>query len=286
MAKGKHSVALFEVIQAGKSSSRNASFLSTPKWWFKNRKPAAEAPAVAPPPALPEVVEDTTAPAPRVAGIDLKLDPDTKRIRFDASYTSVIVAAFTVVVFVGLAYIVGTHISRGPTMASAGPRTVDIRNGPAQPAVLMVGNNSGPTTPPIDQNITTPAKTEVIDPPPQQTLPVPAAGREIGLNYVVVQSYPTQEKEMAFEASDFLNHNGLLTTVETGVTGYPNLFVVVGLQGFAKPRSDPAYAAYENKIRALSDKFAKDKSTGNGRFKRFNPLASKWTGTERTINPG
>lgn len=287
MAKGKHSVALFEVIQAGKSSSR-ANSLRTPKWWFKSKKTDPAPPA---PVAVPEV-EDSSAPAPRTPGVDLKLDPDRQRIKFEVSYTSAIVAAFTVIVVVGLSYVIGSHMTRGPAAALA--NTDELLKGPAQPGVLKVGSNA-PIIPPMDSNpktdrtetISTPAKpTPPPGPAPVVAQPAPQPNqRVIGLNYTVVQSFPAGAKAMAFDVCNYLNANGVPCTVETNLGDYPNLFVVVGLEGFQRV-NDAAYKKYDSNLRQLSTKLGNDKTVKNARFMRFdNPAARLWRGTEKTATP-
>lgn len=272
MAKGKHSVALFEVIQKGKSSSR-ASSLRTPKWWFKSKK-------VEPAPVIPanSVADESSAPAPRVARVDLKLDPDRKRINFDVTYNSAIVAAFTVVVVVGLAYVIGSHMTRGPASAMAGPSTSELLKGPAVPGVMKVGG-SIPSTPPIENNPPI-GREETITTPPAPTPAAPQPhGRVANLNYAVITSFPPSEKAMAFEISDYLNSSGVGASVEENVSGYSGWYVVMGLDGFQRPASDPNYKKYEARIKELSTKYPKKS------FKRFDdPKPRVWRGNERTAS--
>ena len=101
--------------------------------------------------------------------------------------------------------------------------------------------------------------------------PLPADGkRVVGLNYVVVQSYP--DRKSAEEARDVLIHAGIPATVEQKLRGLnPSWFMVVGTEGFERVKSGP-YLGYEKRIRQLSDGFAKKKS-----FKAFEPLPYKWS---------
>lgn len=302
MAKGKHSVALFEVIQAGKSS-RRANLMRTPKWWFKGKKtessspaapPSAPAPSALPAPvtALPVVADDVTAPAPRTPGVDLLLDPDRKRIKFDVSYNSAIVAAFAVVVVVGLAYVIGSNMTRGPVTAMGGTSTNAVLAGPAQPGVMKVGTNN-PIVPPINANpktertetVITPPKPSNSTPPAPAPIPSPEAAKQrvAGLNYTVIQSFPTAEKAMAFEVADYLTKNGVSCSVASNLSDYRDLMVVVGLDGFQRI-SDKNYLDYEQRIRELSDKFVKETKTKNVKFMRFDrPRARQWKGTEKAV---
>jgi hypothetical protein len=280
MAKGKHSVALFEVIQSSKAQRAGLS-LNTPKWWFKNRKGNS-----APPPQeaamIPDPVVDDSAPAPRSPGIDLKVDPDRQRITFHVSYTSAIVTGFAICVVVALAYMIGQHMKQGPAAALAGPSTEQVRSGAPRADVAQITPNtaasqarqhpSGASRPGISGTSVASAQTT-------RSIDALAAGsRQVSLNYVVIQGYPPEEKDMAVEARDFLNKNGVATTIETNVPGLRrDWYIVIGLKGFEKP-SDPSYRAYEQTIRSLSEKFA-----GNSKFKKFEPLGHKWTGQEKPV---
>lgn len=249
--------------------------LRTPKWWFKRREAAPQEPAA--PVAPSSVVEpeiESSAPAARAPGVDLKLDPDRNRITFQISYTSAIVSAFTVLVIVGLAYVIGSRINQGPAAAVAGPSTEEIRSRPARPAVLDV--RSGSTAQPPT---TVDAEDAVVAAPaaaPSQQAPAPteASGqRIIGRNYVVVQIYP--DEKSANEARDLLNKNGIPCTIEQGLREYAtkNWFCVVGLTGFDRIGNNKDYDRYTSAIVSLSQRFLKD-----SKFKQFQPIAYKWRG--------
>ncbi len=279
MAKGKHAVALFEVIQSSKRSHRGISdVLRTPKWWFKGRpsKDAAPASFGAPGGVIePEVL--SSAPAPRAAGIDLKLDPERQRITFRLSYTSAIVCGFAVVVIVALAYIIGVHVTRGPAPALAGPSTEQIRKGPAKPQVLDV--KAPPIAKPAAPTVESEDAITAIPPPaPSSHTSTPAAAetdgqRVIGRNYVVVQIYP--DEKSATEARDVLAKSGIQCSIEKGLPPYAtnNWYCVVGLRGFDRIGSNPEYDRYEQAIRKAGEAFA-----GNSKFKKFDPHAYRWRG--------
>jgi hypothetical protein len=308
MAKGKHAVALFEVIQSSKSSRKGVS-LRTPKWWFKGKQTAGSTAAAPAPPELaaaaplpnprptpassPVVVEPdvtATAPGPRMNGIDLRLDPDRQRISFHFTYTSAIVTVFAVLVAVGLAYIIGRHVAAGPSLAMAGPSSEEIRKGPVKSGVLevksgadVVRNTRSPTAGQRANSGNDPEdaiRAVPVAPQPSQhgnanaaTATTQPAGRVIGLNYVVVQIYP--EEKTAIEARDLLARNGIASTIEKGLTGYAasNWYCVVGMTGFDRIRNNPEYDKYERSIRSLSDKITQDR-----KFKRFDPQAYRWKG--------
>jgi hypothetical protein len=284
MAKSKRAVALFEVIQSSRSSKRSLSdVLSTPKWWFK-RRPASMPPvpgpqaATSPAPQITTTALSTdvveTAPAPATPRVDLKMDPTRQRITFHISYTSAIVTAFAVLVVVGLAYVIGSRMRSGPARASAETSTDQLRAGAPRTGVLNVRPNPTPTrhTPSPEPDD---GKTAAPAPPPRP--PEPASQptqRIIGLNYVVMQGYPPEEKAMAVEACTLLNNQGIPCTIEKDLPGLNrNWYIVVGQQGFERLGYNPAYEQYEQKIRDVNAKFPK-----NSKFKRLEPMPYKWRG--------
>jgi hypothetical protein len=273
MAKGKHSVALFEVIQSGKTSSRGNS-LRTPKWWFKS--PKAEAPA-APPTAVVDPVLESNAPAPRMQGVDLKLDPDGQRIKFDLSYSSAIVAAFSVIVIISMAYIIGTHLSRGPSPAAAGQTTAELRQGPAQPSVMNIQRNQSPSTPIFASAGETPRTAPAAAPPAPMPAQQPAAEqaaaqqRVVGRNYLVVQSY-TDEK-VATTLRDTLIQNGVACTIERGLNGYGTRFCILTTTGFDRIRDNPDYDRFKASLIELGTKLSATSKTN-----KLDPHAYRWNG--------
>lgn len=167
MAKGKHSAALFEVINSGKHSESVAQSLRTPKWWFKgsqSTRPSAvktaAAASIAPPayheaePAAPSHPDPTLAPrpsvsrsmpassgSPRSSTVHLDFNRDRQEITFRLRYTTALVSAFTLCVLIGGAYIIGRHLNRGPQSALAStqqpPAPQYLRQAP-QPGVTEV----------------------------------------------------------------------------------------------------------------------------------------------------
>jgi len=294
MAKNKHSVALFEVIQANRTSG-GMDALRTPKWWFKKRPAGAPSSTNAPasavatlpepePASVPAVFEPQnidTLPASRAQGLDLTHDPQRQRISFHFTYNSAIILAFSVIVVVSLAYIVGQHMKQGPAQALAEPSTEQLLKGPAKSEVMGGSTASAGqpaaaarrTPPTAPEKPTTPAggPTPIAKLPPvadNSATTAPSGQRVSSLNYIIVQGYPQSEKQMASDACDLLNKNGIPCTVETNVKGYP-FYTVVTLRGFGRP-SSPEYGAYEKLILALNEKFPKNS------YKRFTPTAKKW----------
>lgn len=207
------------------------------------------------------------------AKVTMALDHQSRRISLHMTYTSALMAAAAVVVIVGLTIIVLQHTSRNSALLLAEKTSDKIREGPAHRDVLDVPRralasqvSTGGSEPPA-----TASGTHVV---PDNRAPVPSVAgdgkRYIGLNYVIVQSYPLAEEKMAKEAAALLNKEGVSCTVETGVKGYLPL-TVVGLQGFDK-QSSPAFKAYVQKIQQISAKA----NSGTHSYKAFAPVAKKW----------
>ncbi|HEY7090711.1 MAG TPA: hypothetical protein VH518_21625 [Tepidisphaeraceae bacterium] len=237
-------------------------------------------------PSLPSAIEpdvEQNIPASRTPGVDLKVDGQGQRITFHISYTSAIVTCFAVGVIIALAYLIGRHIAHGPTQAVAGPSTEQLRRGNPRPGVLDVASGTSPSSsqqrPPTprepDEAITAVPRNQ--SPPQSNPPPAPATQPEqriIGRNYVVMQGYPTEEKDMALEACDLLNKNGIPCTIEKDLPGLMRGWVfVVGTTGFERLSYNPDYERYEKSIRTVSDKFPR-----NARFKKLDPLTYKWKG--------
>ena len=95
--------------------------------------------------------------------------------------------------------------------------------------------------------------------------------RSIGLNYILVQSYPNEK--LATEARDFLVKSGVPCTVEKGPKDWasdPSWCSVITTAGYAHIHS-PEYESAARNITTLGGQFA-----GKAKFKRFEPHAYKW----------
>jgi hypothetical protein len=308
MAKGKHAAALFEVIHSDRRFGKKASpadKLSTPKWWFKGKgkdratlaTPVAGATHTVPAPApvqsasapidyMPSVPNDTSRAAPAV--VDVKVDSDRQEIAFKLTYTSAAVGAFALAVVLGLAYLVGKRMSQGPQAAVAGTASTNlIRKGAPQPGVLDL-TKAASDAKGAPSSIFPDGHDEsanVIDRLPDNANPksgVPAASptavkpfdgkRIVNKNYVVMQSFPESEKELAEQAVKRLHESGIGATIEQGLKGWPSTWCsVVGTLPFESTRNNPVYEAYYKSIMEVSTKYA-----GKSQFKKFEPMIKKW----------
>jgi hypothetical protein len=267
--------------------------MPSPLAWLRRRSngDAAESPPLAsefsvPAPRQPSAASrlwNLLPPMPRML-----LDPDRHVVNFRISYTTALVSAFAVVAVIALAFVIGRRMSTQTLPALAERTTEELRSGPAQPDVLDVGpegaplalvtqqrptGRPSPATPQVrpGESSPQPARANWNDPKPPTTFIDVNQKRATNLNYVIVQSYPAQEKQMAQDACDLLNRRGVLCTVETGLHYAPTWYIVVGITGFDRVRSSPEYDAYVRKIEQIGLEFA-----GTSNFKKFEPRAFKW----------
>ena len=302
MAKGKNAAALFEVIHADKRFGKKqtaARALSTPKWWFKGKDKSASVAAAAPAPVAPPAsrdANDPTQPAPRFdpapyvaapdptepqrPAVNVAMNPDRQEISFKLTYTSAIVSMFALVVVLALVYVIGRRMSNGPTPVMA--NTAEILKGEAKPSVLEVGgaNDSSPAKPEAAPPARPSTTRGNVPPPPIDAAPIAPKPhsfpedekRTVNLNYVVAQSYPAPEKELAEQAAKFLNDAGIRCTIEQGLAGWPpTWYSVVGMKGFETLRGNPEYEAYKASIMKVSEAYA-----GKSKFKQFDPQTRRW----------
>ncbi|HSU65414.1 MAG TPA: hypothetical protein VLJ39_00955 [Tepidisphaeraceae bacterium] len=299
MAKGKHSAALFEVIKNTKQPEGAAHSLRTPKWWFKGSQSAKPEPVPAPSFTAGEAAADPTlrvsAPAPKPAAprassldagrsstVHLDFDKHRQEITLRLRYTTAIVTAFAVCVVVGIAYVVGRHMSRGPQTASASIQqpTQQVRPQQAIQANVTDVNRqrtirlANPETPQPRHMVAQPSPTPTPRPANASLVPANAETRlprTIGLNYAIIQTYPPEEMTAAEAARDFLTKNGIPCTIEKTDYARNNWVCLVGTAGFTKI-SSAEFKGYVDNIIRLGATFPSSK------FDRFKPAAYKWKG--------
>lgn len=292
MAKSKHSTALFEVIKSHKGlNSRGDSLLRTPRWWFPGHartavSPAATAVHVAPLQIAPPVAQPAPAPpAPARSwpadqgrsGVHWAFDRDRQELTLRLRYTTACVSGFAILVALGLAYVMGRHLGAPQGTAAASPSTDELRDGIAEPRVLEVGPG---LSRPAAATVLGASRTQRAEDPsahPREVTPKaalapdgPADGRRtVGLNYIIVQSYPNEKS--ATDACELLSQNGIPCTVEKGPKQWadPSWFSVVTVKGF--PPHSGEYEPYARAIRKAGEKM-----TAGGRSKRFDPQMYRW----------
>jgi hypothetical protein len=312
MAKSKRSAALFEVIQSSRLQRYPAPIVPR-RWWFTRRssKPSLygsalpgmpELAVIAPPVTEPDAAEpaedlldsayeepaneaglihSTSGHRQPIPGVDLQLDPDHQQITFKVSYYSAIVTTFTIVVVVGLAYLIGRKVSHAPIAATLSPSSAQLRAQGAHPDVLDVANHdttarqveidthsgdthSGDTHSGDNAQLAT-----------SKITPTAAAltggQRIIGRQYVVIQIY--SDKKSADDAGALLAKNNIACTVENGLTGWATnkWWCIVGTTGFDHVRGNADYQKYVDSINQISAHNA-----GVAKFKRFEPRAYRW----------
>ena len=97
--------------------------------------------------------------------------------------------------------------------------------------------------------------------------------RQPGLNYVIIQSYPTEQQAQA--AVEVLASFKIAATVELNLPRWARpgstLYSVVGVDGFERLSSNPAYTRYVEAVRRVSTQ-----EFNRTLDKRFDPHAYRW----------
>jgi hypothetical protein len=271
--------------------------------WFKNRPKAAPVPVMAsvearedvaervitePPPApiLREAEYVPSPPAPEPIPVWEQSSPTPVTVQrqggllaLRVSYGTAIITAFALATVVISAFLIGKRWQNRPQTVLAPTTTPELRRQAPRPNLTDVRRVSNP-----------PQVTYSGDPPDVMANNAAATGtnvagnaparpkeREVGLNYVMIQSYP--EEKMAIAAAAALRQNGIDCTVEKGI---PNFFrySVVGQIGFSRISNNPQLEAYMSKIRSISDSYAKKPNS----FAAFKPQPIKWQAWPRKVD--
>jgi hypothetical protein len=287
MAKSKHSTALFEVMARSKAyeppDGGGPGILDRVRGWLKRPsrgRPAGAAdlnPAPAASDDMPVISYSPSAPSRN----SFEVDPDRRVVAVRLSYSAALVCVLAVGTTVAAAYMAGrrTDLFQKPLLGSISTR--ELREQPPQPAVVEVGNRDGyrnafdeRETAVPNPNVKPPERQKPAAPPDGTVAPQTPAGRKRtpDLNYVIIQGYP--EEAMAKAAQALLAQNGIETTIERKLPGWPTptpWFSVVGVHGFSRISNSPDLDAYMDKIRKISAQHHRNRS-----FKAFDPKAYKW----------
>jgi hypothetical protein len=207
----------------------------------------------------------------------MAIDRTTGDIRFHLSYGGLAAIGFIFLMALAIAFIAGTqHASTSAEAETSDGKVTQSNSSPASGLAMAVS----PSQVPDAQRHVSPDVLDISRGSPKPTVPVsptpavsPAplpvkATRDIGMMYVVIQSYPDQE--MAQKACDFVNHAGIPCTLIQGLSDFAmhDWYSVVGLQPFKK--HDPNMEDYEKSISTLGLKFS------TKFYNQFQPKAYTW----------
>lgn len=302
MAKGKHSAALFEVI----NSAKKPGLLGTPKWWFKGRPaptvaqpPVSEAAPAEPHIAAPVMPTSSygSRPSGSMAARGLRVDRDRNEVHMRLRFSTAVVGGFALLVVVGMAYVVGQRVSGGPKSAVASdlsteqlrqepatPKTLDVpRRQPKQTVTnketLVSSSNSNPAKrvdPPARsrETVTSSANGKIFTPEPQS---VPVGPRDFGKNYILVQSFAPEQMKLAEQAVDVLGKAGVPCSIEKapkGIAYNPDgrwvaVITRVGFEGKSQP-------ACKECLHTITDVQASLNREGHSSKLKFEPQIFKW----------
>ena len=182
-----------------------------------------------------------------------------------------------------------TAAAAGNTTAASAQQTAARTNlaaGQQQPPQAQTASPGNPAAAAAGRQQQTLRPNHWTEPKAPDAIIVSDKNRSVGLQYVVIQSYPEEEKALAESAMQTLNQHGVLCTVERGLPYAPSWYCVVGITGFARTKEVPEYDAYVARIQQISDQFA-----GTSKFKKFEPKPFRWremkgtTPTKATITP-
>ena len=283
MARRK-GAALFEVIHSDKRFPQRHGWSFTPPRWLSFGRSRGNGDVDGGMMSM----ESSSSPSrnvwswlPSFNRFGMRMDSDRQLVSFELSYTTALVSAFGLVIVLALAYVIGKHSAVRPLPALAETTTDELRDGPIQADVLEVGPEVAMAAAPSPTGKATPrsatpapqtARPTVLNAPKPPTTSYETNGkRTVGLHYVIVQSYPPEERQLADDAMKLLNQNGVPCSVETGLSFAPRWFSVVGYNGYVSVRSSADYDEYVARIEQIGEKF------GSGvKFKKFKPMAFKW----------
>lgn len=217
--------------------------------------------------------------APPIERPSLAVNTKKKVFNLQFTYGTAVVAGFGVVVLALLAFIIGSALTRGPKSADAGVDIDQLRSGPAFPEVLQVSNTET-TTPkresasladaPRPRPVQTQAGVVKQNTPVKPPIIPTNVKRIIGMQYILVQSYPDEED--ATDAMNLLLKNGVQCTVEKNIPGWgSSWYCVLTTIGFERTKSNPDFDQQVKAIRDIGAQFG-----DSSKFKKFEPRAIGW----------
>jgi hypothetical protein len=225
----------------------------------------------------------------------VRVDSAAGDIRFRVSYAGLVAYAFVFLLALAAAFLVGTRVS---SQAMNSDDSMPASTEPAAGSIHSQTNSSGlmaavgpaaaadntgaDPDPKAQQQAPDSVHPDVLSIPQHPARLVPAASanaraatplpikktRDIGMIYVVVQSYP--EQEQAQKACDFVNAAGIPCTLVQGPANWApsDWYSVVSLQPFNK--HDASLPDFERSVRELGVKFT------SRAIDQFQPQAYTW----------
>ncbi|MGE5608646.1 MAG: hypothetical protein ACM359_05305 [Bacillota bacterium] len=224
----------------------------------------------------PAPIEPVAAEAPlpkRRAAITI--DPDRYEITLRLSYVSGIICVFAIMTLVAGAFVAGGGVTGGSRSRLADTSSSPSHEQEPKKTLFDIDKTSVNAEMPAEGEPAGSSQLTASD--SRRSGGQVSRTRKVGLNYVIIQSYP--EEAMAAEAVKVLTENGIDCTVERKLPNWlasKDWYIVVGLEGFDKITNAPRYQAYLKKISDVSEKYAKKSS-----FKAFTPTAYKWGGKSK-----
>lgn len=197
------------------------------------------------------------------------------RLPFHLSYSTGLAAGIGLLLVLGLVLVFSKIGSKEvTTLANQTPRPDVMENvKPAQVAVetptsQRPSNNTAVARP---VGLTTPGSVGVESDFTPVALP-PGGKRIIGVQYVVLMSFPPAAETDAKELVNFLNANGVSVTAERGLPGYSRTWhSVITTTGFHKAKDNRQFDAFIEPINGLMKQYAK-----GSKFKTFKPDVYTW----------
>ena len=236
---------------------------------------AAEHQEERPPAPRPQKVRRSAGPTPSAhkatdLGAAVAVDREAGEVRFRLSFGGAIAAGAILLIVIVIAFLAGRQRPVSESLAdpsgavrAAGDTTVHGTAADPSTDLMAAASTAGPAGVPNPA-----APTAVVSPqpsaltasatlPPEPTaVPAEPAPRQVGMMYVVIQSYP--DRETAVRAGEFLNRNDVACTVIPGLSGFAlrDWYSIVGLQPFARGDHRPAVQEYLRHVTALGPKFS------------------------------
>jgi hypothetical protein len=250
--------------------------------------PARPAPVVRMEVRPPVEVEAPSEPAPRrqlrssdpTSTAYFHIDPESRDVSIRLPFKLALMAAFAIVLFISIAYVLGRRsadsqlaqatqesVDEKVAKADVHPSVIDLPRRPNKPAATAVKPAPRVTADEsrVREREATPMANSVhgIDPVAPPEVPVADGPRVIGLNYLIIQSYPNEAT--AIEVRDFLRRNGVACTVEKvprNIVFNPdaNYRAVITLRGFGHEQLHSSeYEAFKRQLDKLGEKLGKGK---------------------------